>query len=65
MPAGVAAAYLDERTVEDFVRRAGRVYPRPHNISGRGIVWLKSDLDRCMAALVGEEAPVEDPADLL
>jgi hypothetical protein len=70
MTASVAAAYLDERTVEAFVRRAGKVYPRPHNVIGRGIVWFKAELDRAMAQLLGGSGPaaldqVEDAADLL
>ena len=64
MTASVAAAYVDERTAEAFVRRAGRVYPRPHNISGRGIIWLKADLDRWIAQQAGSDAE-EDGADLL
>jgi hypothetical protein len=60
MEAATAAAYLDERSVEAFLRRVGKVYPRPRKISGRGRVWLRQDLDRAMG-ISGEEA-AEDAA---
>lgn len=51
MRAATAAAYLDEPSVEAFLRRAGRVYPAGRRISGRGRVWRRDDLDRAVEAL--------------
>ena len=64
MTAATAAAYMDECSVEAFLRRVGTVYPRPRKISGRGRVWLKQDLDQTMGIAGGGEA-AEDAASLL
>lgn len=65
MRAETAAAYLDEVSVQAFRRKVGSVYPRPVNVSGRGQVWLKDDLDRAISKLDGKGAVVQDAADLL
>lgn len=65
MRAETAAAYCDERSVEAFTARVGRVYPRSIVVSGRGRVWRKEDLDRSIANLSGSAADVEDAAHLL
>jgi hypothetical protein len=65
MRAETAAAYVDERSVEAFRRRIGSVYPHPVNISGRGEVWLKDQLDASIANLKGETADALDAAGLL
>jgi hypothetical protein len=65
MRAETAAAYVDERSVEAFRRRIGSVYPRPVNVSGRGEVWLKDQLDAAIVHLKGETADVLDAAGLL
>jgi hypothetical protein len=65
MRAETAAAYVDERSVEAFRRRIGSVYPQPVNVSGRGDVWLKDQLDAAIANLKGETADVVDAAGLL
>lgn len=54
MRAETAAAYVDERSVEAFLRRAGKVYPAGRKVSGRGRVWAKEDLDRAIGQLRGE-----------
>jgi hypothetical protein len=54
MTAATAAAYMDECSVEAFLGRAGSVYPVARNISGRGRVWLKKDLDATIAQLAEE-----------
>lgn len=54
MRAETAAAYVDERSVEAFLRRAGKVYPAGRRISGRGRVWAKEDLDRAIGQIRGE-----------
>jgi hypothetical protein len=65
MRAETAAAYVDEKSVEAFRRRIGAVYPRPVNVSGRGDVWLKDQLDAAIASLNGETADALDAAGLL
>jgi hypothetical protein len=51
--------------VEAFRRRIGLVYPQPVNVSGRGDVWLKDQLDAAIANLKGETADAIDAAGLL
>ena len=65
MRADTAAAYVDEKSVETFRRRVGSVYPRPINVSGRGEVWLKDQLDAAILYLQGETADAPDAANLL
>jgi hypothetical protein len=65
MRAETAAAYVDERSVEAFRRRIGSVYPHPVNVSGRGEVWLKDQLDAAIANLKRETADAIDAAGLL
>jgi len=65
MRAETAARYVDEKSVEAFRRRVGSVYPRPVNVSGRGDVWLKDQLDAAIAKLKGETADAADAASLL
>ncbi|WP_143197870.1 hypothetical protein [Bradyrhizobium sp. AS23.2] len=49
MSAGTAAAYCGESTVEAFLKRVGKEYPRPRVKEGRRQLWLKDDLDRAIA----------------
>jgi hypothetical protein len=65
MRAPTAAAYVDERSVEAFRRRVGSLYPKPINVSGRGAIWLKDDLDQAIERLTGRSASVRDAADVL
>lgn len=51
MRAVTAAAYVDEKSVEAFLRRAGTVYPAGRKISGRGRVWVREELDKAIMAL--------------
>lgn len=51
MTAPTAAAYVDEPSVEAFLRRAGKVYPAGRTIQGRGRVWAKGELDTTIAHL--------------
>jgi hypothetical protein len=48
MSAELAAAYCGERTVEAFIDRVGKEYPRPRVAEGRRQLWLKDDLDRAI-----------------
>ena len=65
MRAEHAAAYVGERSVDAFRRAVGSVYPHPVNVSGRGDVWLKDQLDAAIADLKGETADAPDAAGLL
>ena len=53
MRAETAAAYVDEISVEAFLRRAGKVYPAGRRVSGRGQVWVREDLDTAIGELAG------------
>lgn len=58
MRAETAAGYCDEVSVESFLRRVGRYYPEPHNISGRGRVWVRAELDEAIASMTGARLTV-------
>lgn len=60
----LAAAYVDEKSVDAFRRRVGDVYPASITISGRGEVWRREDLDQAIDKL-GGRAPLTDLADVL
>lgn len=51
MAAPMAAAYMNEPSVEAFRRRVGSVYPHPVNIEGRGQTWTRAALDRAIERL--------------
>ncbi len=53
MRAETAAAYVDERSVESFLRHVGKIYPEPIRISGKGERWLKEMLDTTLDRLAG------------
>jgi hypothetical protein len=65
MNAGTAARYLGERSARAFRRRAGKVYPSPVRIAGRGEVWRRTDLARYVAELRGTAERFDDLADVL
>lgn len=56
MRAATAAAFVDERSVEAFLRKVGTVYPRPYRGKGRGAKWLKDQLETAAAAAGGNES---------
>jgi hypothetical protein len=60
MRAETAAAYVDEVSVEAFLRRAGKVYPAGRKVSGRGQVWVRDDLDTAIGALNGDRNSLAD-----
>jgi hypothetical protein len=60
-----AANYLGEPSPRSFLRRVGKVYPKPISIPSRGAVWRKTDLDAFVAALDGSAATILDAADVL
>jgi len=61
MCAELAAAYCGEPTVDAFMGRVGREYPRPRVSEGRRRLWLRDDLD--LAILPPELATVADVAE--
>lgn len=65
MRATTAAAYLDEKSVEAFRRRVGTIYPRPVNISGRGELWLREDLDKSIDRLSARIDRIADASEVL
>lgn len=65
MRATTAAAYLDEKSVESFRRRVGSIYPKPVNISGRGELWLREDLDKSIDRLSARIERITDASEVL
>jgi hypothetical protein len=49
MPADLAAGYVGEKTVGDFLKRVGKEYPHPRVAEGRRQLWLIDDLDKKIA----------------
>ena len=45
MAADLAAGYVGESTIEGFLRRVGKDYPKPRVCEGRRRLWLRDDLD--------------------
>jgi hypothetical protein len=49
MQADLAAAYVGEKHIEDFLERVGTVYPKPrHEDSRRRRFWYREDLDKAI-----------------
>jgi hypothetical protein len=65
MQAKTAAAYVDESSVESFLRGVGALYPHPITISGKGKRWLREHLDQSIDRLSGQTALIQDAADVL
>lgn len=49
MGAALAAGYCGEPTVEAFIKRVGKEYPKPRVMDGRRQLWLRDDLDLAIA----------------
>ena len=45
MGVALAAGYVGEPSVDAFLKRVGREYPRPRVAEGRRQLWLRDDLD--------------------
>jgi hypothetical protein len=60
MAADLAAGYVGESTIEGFLRRVGKDYPRPRVCEGRRQLWLKDDLDRAIEPTVYPADAAED-----
>ncbi len=56
MPADLAAGYCGEKTIEAFLKRVGKDYPKPCVKEGRRQLWLIDDLDQAIS-------PTAYPAD--
>jgi len=61
MAADLAAAYCGETSIEGFLKRVGKDYPKPRVSEGRRQLWLRDDLDA--AILPPEMIPVADIAE--
>lgn len=55
MSARTAAGYVDEPSVEAFLRAVGSRYPAPRYGSGKRGRWLRKDLDAAIGNLADEE----------
>lgn len=60
MRAPTAAAYVDEPSVEAFLRKVGSVYPHPM-VRRRGVQrkWDRQDLDRATGTIPAEGIPFD------
>ena len=65
MRARMAAAYVDEPSVEAFNRKIGSVYPRPVHGRGEARKWSKAVLDKAIAERHGEEQEFQDISELI
>ena len=60
MQAPLAAAYCGEVSVEEFLKRVGKDYPRPRVAEGRRQLWLRDDLDAAIAPNLVPDDIAED-----
>jgi hypothetical protein len=60
MQACLAAGYVGEASVEDFLKRVGKDYPRPRVEEGRRRLWLRDDLDAAIAPSTASDDIAED-----
>ena len=65
MNSATAAAYVDEKSVEAFLRKAGSVYPAASCGKGRGAKWDKDQIDQVMVMRQGQPEIVSDAANVL
>jgi hypothetical protein len=65
MRAATAAGYVDEASVESFLRGVGSLYPEPIKVAGKGNRWLREDLDLAIDRLTGRAANLCDAAEVL
>jgi hypothetical protein len=65
MRAATAAGYVDEASVESFLRGVGSLYPEPIKVAGKGNRWLREDLDMAIDRLTGRASNLRDVADVL
>lgn len=61
MRAEMAAGYVGEKHVEDFLDRVGKEYPAPRVVETmRRKFWYRQDLDKAMNLV--DEQPIEKPS---
>ncbi len=65
MRADTAARFCDEPSVDAFRRSVGILYPRPYRVPGKGDRWSRGEIEAALRRLRGEQATVEDAADVL
>lgn len=53
MRAETAAAYLDEVSTDAFLRSVGSIYPCAVRVRGKGLRWVREDLDQAVDKLSG------------
>lgn len=63
MRAETAAAFCDERSVDSFLRSVGTLYPRPKPIRGKGLRWLRADLEQAVRRIHRGDKPEDDVTD--
>jgi hypothetical protein len=45
MRADMAAAYVDERSIDTFLKKVGSIYAQPFRGKGRNGFWYRASLD--------------------
>ena len=65
MRADTAAAYVDEKSVDAFLRAVGTLYPPPVNVPGKGHRWLRDQLDEAIDRLFASDDTIRDIVDLV
>lgn len=65
MRAETAARYVDEKSVETFRRGVGTIWPLPKKVPGKGLRWLRDDLDAAIEVIIGRQSAIFDAATVL
>ncbi len=65
MRADMAAAYVDEPSVEAFLRKTGSVYPLATRCNGIALKWSREKLDRAIEERHGLEHDGEGVSELI
>ena len=65
MRADMAAAYVDEPSVEAFLKKIGYIYPQPVHGHGMSKKWSKEALDQAISKRHGLTGEVEDISELI
>ena len=65
MRAKTTARYVDEKSVETFRRGVGTIWPLPKKVPGKGLRWLKDDLDVAIELIIGRQSAIFDAATVL
>jgi hypothetical protein len=65
MRAETAASYVDEVSVQAFRNSVGTLYPQPVKVRGKGLRWLRDDLDAAIEKLTGQTTALKDASAVL